>query len=262
MQVATDVLANLQLEYPRYDHRFRIDHFAYSQKEQGRRAAELGGLISSNPFYVHVLGEQYRKCGVGPQRSEVMTRGRTVLDNGIKLSFHSDTPMAPARSMALAWSTVNRLGLSGKKVLGKQEKLTMEEAFRAVTIDAAYAMRKENEMGSIEIGKKAKFTIFEENPLDVKPGRLKDIEIWGTVIDGRVYPIKHASRGLTMTPTDQKRLAMLDEYDRQNNTHGGLCEANYLLQSVARQFCEENRVGRIKPGMLADRRPIAFEAHH
>ncbi len=89
----------------------------------------------------------------------------------------------------------------------------------------------------------ANFTVFDENPLDVEPGRLKDITIWGTVMDGRSYPIKHASRGLTMTRTDRKRLAMLYEYDKQNSAHGGLCEANCLLQSVARQFkgkeCEE-----------------------
>ena len=59
------------------------------------------------------------KVGVGPERAEVMARGRTVLDSGTRLSFHSDAPMAPARPMTLVWAAANRIGLSGKKVLGR-----------------------------------------------------------------------------------------------------------------------------------------------
>ena len=153
LEVSLNTLEGLLHRMPRYDHRFGIHHFAFSKKSQVTRAAKLGAEISSNPFYVHVLGEQYSKVGVGPERSEVMARGRTVLDSGAKLSFHSDSPMAPARPMLLAWSAVNRIGLSGEKVLGAEEKVTPLEAFRAITIDAAHAIRKENQMGSIDIGK-------------------------------------------------------------------------------------------------------------
>jgi predicted amidohydrolase YtcJ len=72
--------------------------------------------------------------------------------------------MAPARPMLLVWSAVNRIGLSGETDLGPEEKVTSEEAFQAITIDAAHAMRRENEIGSIDIGKKANFTVFEDNP--------------------------------------------------------------------------------------------------
>jgi hypothetical protein len=99
------------------------------------------------------MGEEYSKVGLGPERAEVMARGRTVFDEGLRLSFHSDGPMAPARPMLLVWAAVNRFGLSGEKVLGPQERVTTEEALRAITIDAAHALRKENEIGSIEIGK-------------------------------------------------------------------------------------------------------------
>ncbi len=54
-----------------------------------------------------------------------MARGRTVLDNHVNLSFHSDAPMAPASPLLLAWAAVNRTGLSGK-VLGPQEKITVQ----------------------------------------------------------------------------------------------------------------------------------------
>ena len=235
MELCLNTLEGLQHRHPRYDHRFRIDHFSFSEKPQVRRAAELGAEISSNPFYIHVLGEKYSEVGVGPERSEVMARGRTVIDDGIRLSFHSDAPMAPARPMLLAWAAVNRIGLSGKKVLGPQEKVTSEEAFRAITIDAAYAMRKENEIGSIDIGKKANFTVFDENPVKANPKKLKELTIWGTVFEGEIFQIKKPSKGLVMSPENQKRMETLAEYNGAigHEHHGDACTANQILQAYA-----------------------------
>ena len=235
MEVCLNTLEGLLHRLPRYDHRYGIHHFAISEKTQVKRAAGLGAEISSNPFYIHVLGEQYSKVGIGPERAEVMVRGRTVIDEGARLSFHSDSPMAPARPMYLAWAAVNRIGLSGKKVLGPEGKVTSEEAFRAVTIDAAHALRKENEMGSIDIGKRANFTIFEENPIMADPKKLKDLIIWGTVLDGKAWPIERASKGLVMSP--KVRLLMAMATARKGlctcSHHGDACIANQILQTYA-----------------------------
>ncbi|MDP0562177.1 MAG: amidohydrolase family protein [Candidatus Endonucleobacter sp. (ex Gigantidas childressi)] len=235
LELGLNTLEDLLHSSPRYDHRFAFHHFAFSERAQVKRAAQLGAEISSNPFYVHVLAEQYSKVGVGSERSEVMARGRTVIDNGIKLSFHSDAPMAPARPMLLAWAAVNRIGLSGTKTLGPEEKVTSEEAFRAVTINAAHAIRKENEMGSIDIGKKANFTVFEENPLTSDPKKLKDIVIWGTVFEGNVHPIKSSSKGLVTSLNNQEYIAMLAKYEAtvEHKHHGGVCSANYIFQTSA-----------------------------
>jgi predicted amidohydrolase YtcJ len=235
MELCLNTLEGLLQRQPRYDHRFGIHHFAIAEVPQVERAAELGAIISSNPFYVHVLGEQYSKVGVGPERSEVMARGRTVLDQGVRLSFHSDSPMAPARPMMLVWSAVNRIGLSGRKVLGPEEKVTSEEAFRAITIDAAHALRKENEIGSIDIGKKANFTVFDENPITADPKTLKDLAIWGTVFEGKKYPVKAASRRMVMSAERQEPLVMLNDYDKTSvhRHHGDACTANQILQAGA-----------------------------
>ena len=229
MEKTLDILDKFQTEYPRYDHRFRIDHFAFSEKDQVKRSAELGGLISSNPFYTYVLGEQYSKFGVGPERAEVIARGRTVLENHIPLSFHSDSPMAPARPTLLMWAAVNRLGLSETKVLGPQERITPEEAFRAVTIDAAYAMGREKEMGSIEIGKKANFTVFEQNPLTIDPKKLKDVAIAATVFEGKVYPID-AKKSMQANLSQKVMKQLIAYYQAKGHEHGDACVANQILQ--------------------------------
>lgn len=246
MELSLNTLEGLLHRKPRFDHRFRIDHFGFSEEPQVRRAAELGAEISSNPFYIHVLGEKYSEVGVGPERSEVMVRGRTVIDEGIHLSFHSDAPMAPARPMLLAWSAVNRIGLSGGTVLGPQEKVTPEEAFRAITIEAAHAMRQENEMGSIDIGKKANFTIFDENPITADPETLHALAIWGTVFEGVAYPIENASRGLVMSPEVQERMSQLGEHEELNafEPHGDACVVNQILQTFAAIQGKRSRVER------------------
>ncbi len=235
MEVVLDTLEKLQQESPRYDHRLSVHHFAFSEKPQVERFAHLGGIISSNPFYLHVLGEQYSKVGVGEERSSEMVRGRTVLDNHVNLSFHSDAPMAPASPLLLAWAAVNRTGLTGK-VLGPQEKITVEEALRAITIGAAFDIGKEKEMGSIEVGKRANFTVLDDNPLTTEPRLLKDIVVRATIVDGRVFPVSKTATGLVMSPQNQQRRALLEGQIHQNGkSHTDACSINYWLQAAASQ---------------------------
>jgi len=80
------------------------------------------------------------------------------------------------------WSTVNRLTSSGK-VLGMSEKISVMQALRATTIDAAWQIFKEDSLGSIEAGKLADLVILQKNPLD-DPASIKDILVMKTIIDG------------------------------------------------------------------------------
>jgi predicted amidohydrolase YtcJ len=82
---------------------------------------------------------------------------------------------------------VNRLTPSGR-VLGEQEKISVYDAMWAVTQDAAYQMHLDHELGSIEIGKWADFTVLEESPFEVDPLHIRDIGVWGTVVGGVKYP--------------------------------------------------------------------------
>ena len=72
--------------------------------------------------------------------------------------------MAPPSPLYLMWCAVNRLGTGGNTI-GPEEKITAYQALRAITIDAAYAIKQENSIGSIKVGKKADFTIVNQNPL-------------------------------------------------------------------------------------------------
>ena len=65
----------------------------------------------------------------------------------------------------------------------------LDLALRAMTIEAAYSIRLENEVGSIVPGKLANFTILADNPVTIDPMKIKDIKVWGTVQEGRVLPV-------------------------------------------------------------------------
>jgi predicted amidohydrolase YtcJ len=131
--------------------------------------------------------------GLGPERADEMVRLGDLNRAGIPWSLHSDMPMAPADSLFLMWCAVNRRTTSGR-VAGPDQRVTVEEALRGVTIEAAYSLKLEDEIGSISPGKRANFTILDSNPLLVDAAEIRNIGVWGTVMEGRMLPAGVAER--------------------------------------------------------------------
>jgi predicted amidohydrolase YtcJ len=187
LDLVLDTISDCMAEHPRIGHRTVIVHFANSTEEQVDRIAALGAIVSANPYYPVGFADTYAAHGLGPQRADAMVRAASVLRRGIPLSFHSDLPMGPAAPLTLAWCGVTRTTPSGR-VAGPGQCIGVHDALRAVTIEAAYSWRLEHELGSIEAGKRADFTVLAEDPYAVEPARLKDIAVLGTVYGGRWYP--------------------------------------------------------------------------
>ena len=193
LEAVLDVLERRMQENPRADHRTVIVHFANSTEDQIERAARLGAIISANPYYTTGFSDKYGQFGLGPKRADAMVRAASVLKNRISLSYHSDLPMGPSDPLYLAWAGVNRLTPSGR-VAGPEQRIPVDAALRAITINAAYSWRKEHEIGSIAPGKIANFTVLEQNPYEVAPEKLKDVPVWGTVFEGRIFPVPAGSK--------------------------------------------------------------------
>jgi predicted amidohydrolase YtcJ len=198
---------------PRYDHRTVLVHFAVSSPDQVARIKALGAIVSGNPYYVAALADQYSKVGLGPERADDMVRLGDLSRNGIRWSLHSDMPMAPADPLFLMWCAVNRVTTSGR-VAGPDQRITVDEALRGVTIEAAYSLKLDGEIGTISPGKRANFTILSESPLAVDAAKIKDIAVWGTVMEGRVLPAsggqKKASLDRLDRPADQHEVAFAE----------------------------------------------------
>jgi hypothetical protein len=184
LKVVIDTLAENVKAHPRADHRFTVVHFAVSQDEQVGRLAELGAIISANPYFPCALADKYSEMGLGPERANGMVRLGTAARHNISTSLHSDMPMAPADPMFLMWCAVNRRTVSGRTA-DPEQRITAERALRAVTIDAAHSIELENEIGSIKRGKKADLTVLSNDPLTVDPAEIRDIKVVAAIFAGR-----------------------------------------------------------------------------
>lgn len=186
VELALDVLYKLQFERPRFDHRFTIEHCGMTTPEQIKRMAVLGALASVNAYYLHELGDAYWSHSIGYERASQIARLGTMTREGVVCALHTDFTMAPALPLNSAWVAVNRQGESGR-VLCEEEKISVMQAMRAITIDAAYILGMENDIGSIRAGKKADFTVLDEDPFTSNPERLKEIRVHATIFEGKPH---------------------------------------------------------------------------
>ena len=181
------ILDRLQQKYPRRDHRLTLEHLAYATEEQLRRLAVLGGVISANPYYHFILSD-LNEVWFGPERSAQIVRLGSAERLGLPFALHSDAPMAPLEPLTLAWAASNRITINDRKT-GQEQRISLDAALRAITIDAAWVIGWENEIGSIRAGKRADFTVLEEDPYEAGAAKLRDLAIWGTVFEGSPAPI-------------------------------------------------------------------------
>jgi predicted amidohydrolase YtcJ len=185
MDSVLDAIESAQLLAPKFDHRFTVHHLGFHSAAQTKRLAALGAVASVNPYYIHALADDYSLLGLGSDRAAQIVRAGSMVRSGIAVSFHSDFPMAPVEPLFLAWCAATRQTKSGK-IASPSEKLSITEALKAITIDAAFALRLDHDIGSLVAGKKADFTVLESDPFEVGLDSLKDIAIWGTVFEGSV----------------------------------------------------------------------------
>ena len=189
LELAVDTLEKMQDERPRFNHGFTIEHFGLSTPEQIFRLSKLGANISANAYYVHELSDIYSNDSVGFERASSMARVGTSFREGITTTLHSDFTMAPAQPLMSMWVAVNRVNEKGN-VMCEEERITPQQGLEAITINAARVLGLDHEIGSIRAGKKADFTVLQENPLEIDPLKIKDIEIKATVFEGKVFNIK------------------------------------------------------------------------
>lgn len=186
VDMTLDTLNALQNKSPRFDHRFTIEHYCISTPAQARRLAALGGLASVNAYFVHYRSQIHADSGFGPDRSEATARLGSLVRSGATFALHSDYNLvvAPMHPLTAVWIAVNRIAADNKTVVAPGECISVEQALRAVTIDAAFVLNRDHCLGSIEAGKHADFAILTEDPYDVDPAQIRNIGVHGTVLAG------------------------------------------------------------------------------
>ncbi|MGI9431308.1 MAG: amidohydrolase [Myxococcota bacterium] len=177
------------LHEPAPGQRLILEHYGYARPDQHERLRALGGEVSNNAYYAHELAPIYAEHGLGPERASDISPLGGLVRAGVPFSFHSDFPMAPAEPLRQAWVAVNRIGSDGE-VWGPDQRVSLDLALRAITIEGARSLGLEDEIGSLEVGKRADLTVLEADPYETPPADLADIPIWGTVLGGKLHPIE------------------------------------------------------------------------
>lgn len=142
-----------------------------------KRVKQLDMLLLMQPNFVHRWGlpNGMYDLRLGPERAEQLNNFRRVLDAGIKVAFGSDCmPMDPIYGI---FSAVTHPYPS--------IKISVAEAIRLYTIDAAFASFEEDRKGSLTPGKLADFVVLSANPFEIAPEELKDIKVLATYVGGR-----------------------------------------------------------------------------
>lgn len=182
---ALDAIEAALPEANRPDHRHTLQHCQLADAAQFRRMARLGCCVNLFANHLYYFGDKHYEVTVGPDRADRMNACRSALDNGVPLAIHSDAPITPLAPLFTAWCAEARQTEQGR-ILGEAQRLTRAEVLRAVTLGAAYTLRLDGEIGSIEVGKRADFTVLEDDPVEAVD--LRDVRVRGTVLGGKPSP--------------------------------------------------------------------------
>ena len=136
-------------------------------------------------FAAHTFfwGDWHRDSVLGPVRGPRISPLSTTLARGVPYTIHNDAPVVPPDMMRLVWSAVNRLTRTGQ-TLGEGQRIPVGAALKAITINGAYQYFEEHSKGSLEAGKLADMVILSDNPLEVDPLTIKDIQVIETIKEG------------------------------------------------------------------------------
>jgi predicted amidohydrolase YtcJ len=172
-----------QEKNPREDARHIIIHAQMARDDQLRRMAELDVIPSFFSLHTFYWGDRHRRIFMGPERAARMSPAASAIRHGLRFTIHCDTPVVPMEPLRLVWSAVNRKTRSGF-VVGEAERISPEQALRAVTIDAAFQHFEDEDKGSLEPGKLADLVIVSRNPLE-DPETIDQIAVLETIVGGR-----------------------------------------------------------------------------
>jgi len=161
--------------------RHRIEHGGAMYPPLAGRAAALGIAVASQPGFMSTLGDGFA-AAFGDRRDDLYAFG-SWRRAGITVAGSSDAPVITADPLLGIRDAILRRTGEGL-VLGPAERLAARDALDLYTTQAAFAMHREDEIGSLEPGKLADFVVLDRSPLRTEPERITDIRILATVLDG------------------------------------------------------------------------------
>jgi predicted amidohydrolase YtcJ len=186
IRLQLDVFARVAAENGPRDRRFRIEHAQHIAPADMPRFGAMGVIASVQPYHAIDDGRWAEKL-IGAERARTTYAFRSLLDSGARVAMGSDWPVAPATPLEGIYAAVTRRTLDDRNPGGWQpaQKITVEEALRGYTIDAAYASFRETDTGSLTRGKLADFVLLDRDITRIDPIEIRDARVELTVVGGR-----------------------------------------------------------------------------
>jgi predicted amidohydrolase YtcJ len=162
----------------------RIEHATMARQDQLERMKQLGVETTFLMSLLRLYGAAFRDVVLGPARANFMSPAGACLKAGVPFSLHTDSPAGPIGPLPLIQTAVTRVCQTDGSVIGADQAITIEQALRAVTIDAARQIGLEDALGSLAAGKQADLTILESDPTKTDPGKIGAIKVSETWVAG------------------------------------------------------------------------------
>jgi predicted amidohydrolase YtcJ len=184
IEQALNSFEKAQKEYPSSDPRFRIEHFTFPTVELIQRAEALGVVASIQPPFVYSWAASQADPAEELGGGVMVEPYKTMKAHGLTVAAGSDYPCARLDPLIGLYAMVNRKGQRGEGPVAAEEAVTPLEGLRMYTMGSATAMRRETEVGSLEVGKRADMVLLSHDPTTGNPEFIRDINVEQTYVDG------------------------------------------------------------------------------
>ena len=177
-----DAFEAAQEAHPVEDPRMILIHAQMARQDQLARMKNLGVTPSFFTAHTWYWGDRHRDIFLGPERAAQISPSRWAQEYGLHFSSHLDTPVTPMQPLQAVWSQVFRI-TTGGDVLGPEQRISVMDALRAVTLDAAWQVFQEDNRGSLNPGKYADLVVLSGDILQ-DPMAMRELSVERTVIGG------------------------------------------------------------------------------
>lgn len=169
------------------DRRWRVEHAQHMRPADLARFGRLGLVASVQPYHLIDDGRWAEKK-IGPERARTTYAFESLRRAGATLAFGSDWTVAPLSPVLGIYAAVTRRTLDGKKPGGwvPEEKVSVEQAVRAYTVNGAYAEFAESVKGTVQAGKLADMVVLDRDIFTIPPEEIAGVKVVLTVFDGKI----------------------------------------------------------------------------
>ena len=189
IKYALIVTMQVMNKYPEpKDMRHRIEHLGLATADAISRAAQVNLALSFFVCHLYFYAKTFANFYLGEERTNRWTPLSVATKHGMRWTIHQDNPAFPSPPLPFAnmKTAVTRTQRDDSQtVYGPEYRVSIDEAVKAYTINAAWQLHKDDLLGSLTENKKADLVILSHNPYKVDPFQLEDIQVIDTFLDGR-----------------------------------------------------------------------------